>query len=81
MTAAFYATSRSGWGGLDVGFQPVGDSVESVLPVFKHVSDKPVGFIGIAVDKVPVGPQEGISGKEGCTLVSVEEWMVCGEAF
>ena len=64
-----------------MGFQPVADSVESVLPVFKHVSDKPVGFIGIAVDKVPVDPQEGIGGKEGCALVSVKEWMVCDEAF
>ncbi len=81
MTAAFYATSCSGGGGFDVGFQPVADSVESVLPIFKYISDKPVGFIGIAVDKVPVDPQEGISGKEGCALVSVKEWMVSGEAF
>lgn len=51
------------------------------MPGFKYVSDRPVGFIGTAVDKVAVGPQEGIGGKEGCTLVSVKEWMVCGEAF
>jgi len=64
-----------------VGLQPVADSVESVSSVCKYVSDKPVGFIGIAIDKVPVGPQEGVGGKEGCTLVSVKEWMVCSEAF
>ena len=78
MTAAFYATSCSGWGGLDVGFQPVADSVESVLPVFKYVSDKPVGFIGIAVDTIPIKTQKQVGGDESNPLVSVNERVVCG---
>ena len=78
MTAALYATSCSGWGGFDVGFQPVADSVESVLPIFKYVSDKPVGFIGIAVDAIPIKPQKKVGGDKSNPLVSVKERVVCG---
>ena len=78
MTAALYATSCSGGGGFDVGFQPVADSVESVLPIFKYVSDKPVGFIGIAVDAIPIKPQKQVGGDKSNPLVSVKERVVCG---
>ena len=78
MTAALYTTSCSGWGGFDVGFQPVADSVESVLPIFKYVSDKPVGFIGIAVNAIPIEPQKQVGGDKSNPLVSVKERVVCG---
>ena len=61
-----------------MGFQPVADSFESVLPVFKYVSDKLVGFIGIAVDTLPIKTQKQVGGDKSNPLVSVKERVVCG---
>ncbi len=44
----------------------------------KYVSNKPVGFIGIAIDAKPIQTQKQVGGEKSNPLVSVKERMVCG---